>query len=204
MAATAHIYVIHGSASQNIPGSTDIISTTIYFRLDDTDTVGSDSPIQLPVSGINLSWRKATYIYWSTTPAGAISNLRWFCSGVTAGIGFYARIVSTYVLASGTDTSGITGFTDNQGNRTANDAGGTDGGTGFTSATPLTVNSNSVLSNPKVGASDGQGNGSAVNTGTGTTAGKQDYVEMQAGVMSTFSGGPGGTTWTVTYRYAET
>lgn len=168
------------------PGSAsaDVTGTTIRHKQADNLTQDSNNPIPLPGSGLSFGWRKSSKVNFASTPVGAISNLRWFLnSNPPSGITFYARLQSsgTYVQATSSDQSGITGFTDTSPNRTANDA------TQYTSVAPLTVNGSTVLSNP--------------NTGEGT----QVFVETQLACASTYSGGAGAiTSFAIVYRYSET
>jgi len=182
MAASVQTRYYTGSS----PGvaSSDVTGLTVRHKLADNSVQDSNNPIPLPASGMNLGWRKSSKVNFITSPAGSISNLRWFISGgPPAGIRFFARNQATgvYVQASSSDTAGITGFTDTVPNQNANDA------TQYTSSLPLTVNAGTVLSNP--------------NTGEGT----QVFVETQLGVQSTYTGGPGPIIpFQATYRYTET
>ena len=182
MAASAQVRFYTGAS----PGSasSDITGTTIRFKRADNSTQDTNNPVPLPVSGLAFSWRKSTKVNWSSTPAGSITNLRWFLNSVlTSGIRLFARIQSSgvYVQGSSNDENGIAGFTDTGGNQSANDA------TNYTSSAPLTVNSGTVLSNP--------------NTGEGT----QVFLETQLAVSSSYSGGAGViSSFQMTYRYSET
>jgi hypothetical protein len=182
MAASFQTRYYHGSS----PGSasSDVTGSTIRHKLADNDTQDANNPIPLPGSGLSFGWRKSSKMNWTTSPAGLISNLRWFLgSNPVSGIRFFARVqaAGVYVQATSGDASGITGFTDTGGNQTANDA------TNYTSGSPLSVNSGTVLSNP--------------NTGEGT----QVFVETQAAVAAAYVGGPGPiASFQVTYRYSET
>jgi hypothetical protein len=162
----------------------DVTGTTVRYKLADNDTQDSNNPILLPSSGLNLSWRKSSKVNYTTTPAGSITNLRWFlATALATGIRLFARvqIPNQYIVASAGDTAGIAGFTDTVPNQNANDA------VNYTASTPLTVNAGTVLSNPSTGE------------------GSQVFVETQASVGSTFAGGPGPISpWTMTYRYNET
>lgn len=187
MAASSQTRYYHGSS----PGtaSSDVTGLTVRHQLSDSDVQNNAFPIPLPpgggpqVNGLNLAWRKSSKVNFVTSPAGAITNLRWFTSGVIpTGINFFARLqaASTYVMASASDQSGISGFTDTSGNQSANNAAN------FTSSAPLTVNAGTVLSNPSVGE------------------GTQVVVETQLGVSSSYAGGPGPiSAFQITYRYAE-
>lgn len=167
------------------PGSagSDVIGVTVRHKRADNATLDANSPIPKPASGENLGWRKHCKVNFLSTPSGAISNLRWFISGsVPTGIKHYSKASASYnAQASVSDESGISGFTDTQPNKDANDE------TQRTSASPLVVNAGTVLSNP--------------NTGEGT----QDYVLSQLGCKSTYAGGAGAfTPFSGNFRYAET
>jgi hypothetical protein len=182
MAASAQTRYYHGTS----PGvaSGDVTGLTVRHKLADNDIVDSNFPIPLPAAGLSFGWRKSSKVNFVSTPAGSITNLRWFISGgPPAGIRFFARDQATgvYVVATAGDQAGIAGFTDTVGNQNANDA------VNYTSGSPLTVNAGTVLSNPS--------------TGEGT----QVFVETQMAVGSTYGGGPGPITpFQVTYRYSET
>lgn len=184
MAASAQTRYYHGSS----PGvaSSDVTGSTVRHKLADNDTTDSNNPIPLPASGMNLGWRKSSKINFVTSPAGSITNLRWFISGgPPSGIRFFARLQASglYIFATSNDQLGIANFTDTGGNQTANDA------VQYTSSAPLTVQASTVLSNPT--------------TGEGGT--NQVFVETQLGVQSTYGGGPGPiTSFQATYRYSET
>jgi hypothetical protein len=181
MAASCQTRYYHGSS----PGvaSSDVTGLTVRHQLADRDNQDALFPIPLPISGMNLAWRKSSKVNYTTSPASAITNLRWFISGgPPSGIQFFARVqaAGVYVQATSSDQNGIAGFTDTTGNQNANNAAN------YTSSAPLTVNAGTVLSNP--------------NTGEGS----QVFVETQLGVQSTYSGGPGPiTAFQVTYRYSE-
>jgi hypothetical protein len=183
MAASVQTRYYHGAS----PGvaSGDVTGTTVRYKLADNDVQDSNNPIQLPNAGLNLSWRKSSKVNFTTSPAGSITNLRWFLATVMlTGIRLFARvqIANQYIVASAADVAGIAGFTDTVPNQNTNDA------VNYTSSTPLTVVAGTVLSNP--------------NTGEGSP---QVFVETQASVGSTYNGGPGPIApFTLTYRYNET
>jgi len=179
-AATAETRYYHGVVT-GTPGS-DVIGGNVRFKREDNDTADSVDPVPRPPSGENLSWRKSSKMNWTTTPAGVISNLRYFTASPPTNIKHYARAgIATYVEAVAGDESGITGFTDNGTNKALFDE------SNHTSGSPLVVNAGTVLSNPA--------------TGEGT----QDFVESQMGVLTAFAGGPGPiTAFNTTYRYDET
>lgn len=186
MAASVQTRYYHGSS----PGvaSSDVTGSTVRHKLADNDVTDSNNPIPLPNSGMNLGWRKSSKVNFTTSPAGSITNLRWFVSGgPPSGIRFFARVqsVGIYIFATSSDQNGITGFTDTVGNQNANDVVLVP----YNSATPLTVQAGTVLSNPSIGEG-------------GTN---QPFVETQLGVQSSYAGGPGPITpFQATYRYSET
>jgi hypothetical protein len=186
MAASVQTRYYHGSS----PGvaSSDVTGATVRHKLADNDIQDSNNPIPLPAAGMNLGWRKSSKVNFTTTPAGSITNLRWFISGgPPAGIRFFARvqIAGQYIFATSNDQNGITNFTDTVGNQNANDVALVP----YNSSTPLTVQAGTVLSNPSIGEG-------GIN---------QVFVETQLGVQSTYAGGPGPITpFQATYRYSET
>lgn len=184
MAASPQTRYYHGSS----PGvaSSDVTGLTVRYKLADNDVQDSNNPVPLPNSGLSFSWRKSSKMNWVSTPVGSITNLRWFLnSALTGGIRLFARVQASglYIQASASDASGITGFTDTVGNQNANDA------VNYTSSAPLTVQAGTVLSNPA----------------TGEGGINQVFVETQAAVNSSYSGGPGPVpAWNMDYRYNET
>jgi len=182
MSASYQTRYYHGSS----PGvaSSDVTGLTVRQKQADNDVQDTNFPVPLLATGLSFAWRKSSKMNWTTSPAGSITNLRWFLSTLPpSGIRFFVRVqvAGIYIQATVADQSGITGFTDTTSNQTANDA------TAYTSSAPLTVNSGTVLSNP--------------NTGEGT----QVFVETQLAVNSSYAGGPGViTSFQVSYRYSET
>jgi len=179
MAASAETRYYTGSS----PGSAgaNVIGSAVRYKRADDGALDLTAAVPKPDSGENLSWRKHCKMNWPSTPAGSISNLRWFVASVPTAVKLYSKTSATYTQASASDESGIASFTDSQPNKDANDE------TVRTSTTPLSVNSGTVLANPS--------------TGEGT----QDYVMSQGGIKSTYAGSPGPSTqWTQTYRYNET
>jgi len=181
MAASAQTRYYHGSSASGSPGS-DVTGLTVRHKQFDTDTQDTVGPIALPVSGINFGWRKSSKVNWTTSPAGSITNLRWFLgTNPPTGVYFGAWLNATYTVGQVGDQNGITGFTDTVPNQNTNNA------TNYTSSAPLTVNAGTVLSNPS--------------TGEGT----QSFVITQLGIQSSYTGGPGPiSSFQVTYRYSET
>jgi len=182
MAASAQTFYYHGSS----PGtaSSDVTGLTVRHQLADRDTQDALYPIPYPSTGLSFGWRKSSIINFFTSPASNISNLRWFLSSTPpTGISFFARVqaAGVYVQASASDQNGISGFTDNSTDQSNNNA------VNYTSASPLTVNSGTVITNP--------------NTGVGS----QVFVETQLAVTTSYTGGPGPiTSFQITYRYSET
>jgi hypothetical protein len=178
MAASCATRYYHGS-----PGSAglDVTGTTVRFKLADSDGQDSSTPLSVPVSGENLSWSKFMKVNFTSSPAGSITNLRFFVASPPTGINHYSWAITGYTLPSSADVSGITGYTDNPTNKTTNNY------PNRTSASPLTINAGTVLSNPSMGE------------------GSQGYTQHQLGVLSTYPGGAGPiTAFTATFRYAET
>jgi hypothetical protein len=178
MAASCQTLYFHGASPT--PGP-DVTGSTVRFKLADNDTQDSNNPIPVPVSGEQLSYTKFMMVNFVTSPAGSISNLRFFVTSPPTGINHYSWVQSVYTQPSASDENGITGYTDTSGNKTTNNY------PNRTSSNPLVVNSGTVLSNP--------------NTGEGS----QSYVQHQLGVLSTYPGGAGPITpFTGTFRYNET
>ena len=178
MAASVQTRYYHGS-----PGSAglDVTSTTVRFKLADNDAIDSNTPLTVPTSGENLSWSKFMKVNFTSSPAGNITNLRFFVTTPPTGIDHYSWAIAGYTPPVSGDTSGIVGYTDTAPNKATNIH------TNRTSASPLTVNAGTVLSSPSIGE------------------GSQSYVQHQLGVLSTYPGGAGPiTAFTATYRYAET
>ena len=184
MAASAQTRYYTGAS----PGaaSSDITGTTIRYKLADNATQDTLTPIPLPTSGLSFSWRKSTKVNFSSTPAGSITNLRWFLtSNPGTGVRFFARLQATglYIQANSNDANGITGFTDTSPNQTTNDA------VNYTSSVPLTVQASTVVANP--------------NTGEGGA--NQVFVETQLAISTSYVAGPGViASFQATYRYSET
>ncbi len=151
MSATIQIDSFHGSTP--VPNSN---ISSIRFRRDDTDTQDYSSPIPIPSSGINYSWRKSIKANITISPSAQISNLRWYSDGIAweNGVVCYVCHYSNYIQASVSDNT-----TEISGSDLADS-------TIYTSASPLVINSGIVISNP--------------NTGYGT----QDYLIMQLSVDS--------------------
>ncbi len=170
MAAVYQVDVFHGSG----PTASAWPAGGRFHRADTSPTTdGATTYIPIPTSGTNYSWRKHFKLNVTTTPVGAVSNLRFFSDGTSWGTGVtaYAKISATYTQGSSSDNSTvITSATDV---------------TTYTSGSPLTVNSGTVLSNPT--------------TGYGT----QDYVVMQVAGGTTVAAGTTSAR-TLTYRVDET
>jgi len=170
MAATYRVDVFHTAG----PTSGAWPAGGLLHRADtDPTTAGAATPVPVPAAGSNYSWRKSFKLNVTVTPSGAVTNLRWFSDGVSVGTGLVvlAKNTASYTLASSADETVALG--------SSVDA------TTLTSASPMTVNAGTVLSNPS--------------TGFGT----QNYVEMQLQVGTT--AGPGVTALrTYSYRVDET
>lgn len=184
MAASSQVRYYTGASPGSASG--DITGTTIRYKQADAATQDTNNPIPLPASGLNFSWRKSTKINFSTTPAGTISNLRWFLATLPGtGVRFFARlqVSGIYIQAISNDATGITGFTDTSPNQTTNDA------VNYISAAPLTVLAGTLLTNP--------------NTGEGGVT--QLFVETQLALSTAYVAGPGViASFQATYRYSET
>ncbi len=145
-----------------------------FHRADSHPTTdGATTYIPIPASGTNYSWRKSFKLKVTATPVGSVSNLRFFSDATSWGTGVtaYAVAAASYTQGSSSDNTALIGS-------------GVDVTT-YTSASPLTINSGTVLSNPS--------------TGYGT----QDYLVMQVGVGSTAAAGTTAAR-TLTYRVDET
>lgn len=180
MAASAQSRYYHGSSPA--PGP-DVTGTTVRHKRADNDIQDLNNPLPVPNSGTAFAWRKSSKENFSTSPAGSITNLRWFISGAMAtGLYLGAWLNALYTLGTDIlDDNGVTGFTDTAPNQATNNA------SNYLAASPLTVQAGTVLTNPSTGE------------------GAQSFVVSQLGVLSTYPGGPGVITpVTVTYRYAET
>jgi hypothetical protein len=195
MAATAQVRYYTGVAGGT--AGSDVIGTTIRYNRGDSGgtaaaSVGLTGPVPLDAVNTMYSWRKSSRINFSTTPAGSITNLRWFAASIPANTELYAALdssltVTGYVQASSSDegsagNSGILGLADTGGNRTTNACS-----TNRTAGSPLTVVAGTLITNPT--------------TGEGTQA----FVVSQFAVTTAYAAGPGATSnFTLTYRYAET
>lgn len=170
MAATYQVDVFHGSSPTGAAWS----AGARFHRADTSPTTdGATTYIPIPTSGTNYSWRKHFKLNVTATPVGSVSNLRFFSDGTSWGTGVtaYVKTSSTYTQGSSSDNSTqISGSTDV---------------TTYTSGSPLTINSGTVLSNPS--------------TGYGT----QDYLVMQVGGTSLVAAGTTSAR-TLTYRVDET
>jgi hypothetical protein len=180
MSASSQTRYYHGSSPSPNP---DCTGTTVRHKRADNDIQDSNNPIPVPSSGIAFGWRKSSKENFASSPAGSISNLRWFvASAFLTGLYFGAWLNAVYTQGSDAgDDAGVTGFTDTTPNQTTNNA------SNYLAASPLTVNAGTVLSNPSTGE------------------GSQSFVVTQMGVYSTYAAGPGPITPVgVTYRYSET
>jgi hypothetical protein len=156
MAAAYEVNVFHGAS----PTEEAWPAGGRFHRADTSPTTdGATTYIPIPTSGTNYSWRKHFKLKVTTTPVGAVSNLRFFSDGSSWGTGVtaYAKKDASYTQGSSSDNS-------------AQLASSADVTT-YTSASPLSVNSGEVIANP--------------DTGYGT----QDYVVMQVGGTSSAAAG---------------
>jgi hypothetical protein len=180
MSASVQARYYHGSS----PGSagSDVTGSTVRHKRADNDIQDANNPIVVPPTGIGFGWRKSSKENYTTSPAGSISNLRWFIgAAMAAGIYLAAWLSSAYVQGSSADEGGITGFTDTAPNQATNNA------SNYLAASPLTVNAGTVLSNPSTGE------------------GSQEFVVTQLGFLASYAGGSGPIAGvSVSYRYSET
>jgi len=176
MAATVQIHSWHGAGAGS---GTNINNGEVRFKLADNDTVDLNAPLRVPTQeqvdaliAYTYSFRKYFKVNFTTTPSSSISNLRFF----TDGNNLDAQVV---LLADQTDTYQENVSADSTGDTTAHWLA-----VSYTKASPLVVNSGTVLSNPS--------------TGYGT----QDFVMVQAMVSASATAGVvGPQVWS--YRYDE-
>ncbi len=177
MVATLVVYNLQGAA-----GATEYQVDGVTFRFNRADDVVNTTanPIPKPAAGSNYSWRKTFRCKVTATPDGDISNLRFFTDAGSWGTGV---TMWAHTMPWANYTQGASG---DESAKITNGAGSTvtDAST-FTSGSPLTINSGTVISNPS--------------TGYGT----QDTLVAQLEVASTASRGTKGPR-TVTWRYDET
>lgn len=145
-----------------------------FHRADSHPTVdGSTTFIPIPTSGTNYSWRKSFKLNVTVAPTGTVSNLRFFSDTTSWGTGItpYAMKKASYTQGSSSDNTALF------------DGSAVDLTT-YSSASPYTINSGTVLT---------------ATTGYGT----QDYLVLQVAVGTTAA--PGTTSArTLTYRCDET
>ena len=177
MAAT--LLIISGHGATITTTETDITGLTCKFKRADEDANDLVGKIARPASGSNFSWRKTMRLKATVSPAGDLSNLRFFSDATAWGTGIthwaHTIPVGEYTQASAADE---TAKIDQGGGSAVTNS------TSFTSASPLVVNAGVVLTNPT--------------TGYGT----QDAVEQQVEVASTAAMGTT-TARTMTYRVDE-
>lgn len=170
MAATVEIRSFHGSG----PTDTAWPSNGLFDRSDTDPTGTTSNPLLIPGSGTNYSWTKYWKLKFVTSPTGNATNLRAYGpnADVATGVKMYMGKKASYIQPnSGDESALLSTLLDLNGN--------------YTSGSPLTINSGTVITNPS--------------TGFGT----QDYLALQAGVGTTASLGTT-TGFTVTYRWDET
>lgn len=148
MAATVLIRAYSGSSGA--PTLTDV--TTLNTRLNTSDThasAGTATPVGIPASGTNYSYWMALRPEATVTPAGTVSNLRWYTDGTNsspAGITYKCQEATTYVQATG--TAGTTGLQLNTTNYSTLTAAPVDL-FGFTSVSPKSIAGS--ITNPSTG-----------------------------------------------------
>ena len=128
MAATVQIISFHGAAAAT---EGTVTSNTIRFKQADNDTQDILNPIPVPDAGTGYSYCKWSKIKVISAPAGNITNLRWFGTGVTWGTG-----VDLYVGTTATYT---------QSTAAALSANASDIATGYTVTGALTITAGTVL-----------------------------------------------------------
>ena len=185
MAATAELRFYHGAEA----AGSDVLGTVVRYKRADNDVQNSSNPLPKPATFQNFTWRKFCKMNWTTTPAGAISNLRWFVDqgSIAAGIHYFGRLNATYTSGGSADINGVQGFTD----PAASAANEVLSGQFDTDGNSLTIQAGDVLTNPSTGEDNG--------------GSQQGYLETHMGCSSDYAGGPGAiTAFAFTYRYAET
>lgn len=166
MAATIQVISGHGVAFTTT--ETQIDGAAIKYKWADNDTNDTINPIVIPAAGTNYSWRKSMKGKVTVTPAGSVSNFRWYSDGGAWGTGVvlngHSVPTANYTQPSAADQAALIAV--NGGSAI------TDVAT-FTAGAPLTMNGGAVvLSNPS--------------TGYGT----QDIFETQLAVGTTAVRGP--------------
>lgn len=134
MAATVSIKECNGS------GPTATTVTAARLCTSDTYNPGTNYSLVKPASSYNYSYWKSFYLNADSTPATAISNVKWWTDGTIGwtGVTLYAGTTASYTQATG--TQGTTG--------TVSGVATTDAST-YTSAAPLSVSGS--ISNPSTG-----------------------------------------------------
>lgn len=149
----------------------------LRFKRLDNDTADLNNPIPVPASGTNYSWRKYTRLRFTSGLANGVTALYWFADAAPAD---WLGTVSLFV---GTTTAvTIFGTTSDESAQLAN----TTNANSYTSASPLTINSGTVIVAASV-------------PGFGT----QDYVLQQMGLAFSTPAGVK-TSRGCKYRYSET
>lgn len=184
MVATTQIAVFHGAAATECLLNTTTVPYVdtigqIRFKQADDSNVNTANSIPIPPSGSKYSFRKQNKIKFTTAPAGAISNLRWYASGTPVQSG-------AVKLNVGKDASYVQGGTglDNGSTDVLSALTGYNDSVTYIVSSPLVINAGTVLSSPS--------------TGYGT----QNYVALQLQVTSTAVPGVIGPS-SITYRYDE-
>lgn len=173
MAADTQFAVFHGAA----PGvPTDVTNQTIRFKRADDDGIDASSPVPVPSSGFNYSWRKNCKLRvddLGSGPDNVISNLRFYSEGQSFGTdkALLVAVAAAYTQASAADESAaIAGAVDVD---------------SYTSAAPLVVNGGTVFSAAEVGD------------------GSQNFVVLQARLGPAAGGGNVAEAKGLVYRYDE-
>jgi hypothetical protein len=179
MVATVQIISCHGATIA--AGDTNITSGVAKYKWGDDDTDDLVGKIPKPSVGSNYSYRKTMRIKVTVTPAGDISNLRWFQDGASWGTGIKQWVHS---LPAANYTQGAVGDKTNKITQNGGSAVTDAAVAPYVTGTPLTVEADQILANPA--------------TGYGTS----DVLESQIEVMSTASFGVKGPV-VCTFRWDE-
>jgi hypothetical protein len=105
VAATVEIRSFHGATPD---AGTNVASGSIRFKAADNDTVDANNPLAIPGAGTIYSYVKQLRFYAATTPSNQINNLKFYTdssNGFGTGVGLTAK---TFVMQTGTATSGTT------------------------------------------------------------------------------------------------
>jgi hypothetical protein len=114
LAATVDIYTWHDAPGS--PTKTLITALNERFTADDSYTAaGTGNPLLIPAAGSNYSYWRSMRLKCSVTPAGSITNLKFYTAGVNpwpAGItllGQLANVAPNSGYRQATGTAGVSG-----------------------------------------------------------------------------------------------